>query len=319
MNLASGVTRPNFRPQILRAARDLGADWPSFLQGLLDALSPQMANLVFKAGRALQGAVSEEVIREALRRATEQAVLDVIPMSEYAAWLANGADGLPSFAASLESAALESSLHVAQGMLSELGVDLSLPSLYVQANRWAQHYGADLVRGVSHSTIEGIRGVLDDALKVSFDPGTQYLDEVARRVKGMIGLDVNRGRSLVNYELSLQDQGLSEALIKYRVRQRKEKLLYDRGKTISRTELWNAGHEGQAQAWGQAKAEGQLDHDYKRQWVRSVRNPCPICISLHLQIRGMHESFVAPANGKSYMRPTVHPRCYCHLRLVRAG
>lgn len=306
-------------PQILRSAVDLGADWSSFLQGLLDALGPQMANLVAKAGRALQGAVSEDIIREALRRSTEQAVLDVIPIETYTAWLANGADGLPALATSLESAALESSLHVAHGMLSELGVDLSLPSLYVKANRWAQAYGADLVRGVSHSTIQGIRGVLDDALKAGFDPGTQYLDEVARRVKGMIGLDLNRGRSLVNYEAALREEGASEAMIAHRVKQRYGRLLYDRGKTISRTELWNAGHEGQASAWGQALAEGQLDREYKRQWVRSVRNPCPICISLHLQIRGMHEAFVAPANGKSYMRPTVHPKCYCHLRLVRAA
>lgn len=78
-----------------------------------------------------------------------------------------------------------------------------------------------------------------------------------------------------------------------------------RADLIARTEIMIAAHEGQREAWEQAKDEGLLTGKERRVWI-TVEGACPLCEEL--------EGETAPLDGEypgGIEGPPLHPRCRC--------
>jgi hypothetical protein len=91
-------------------------------------------------------------------------------------------------------------------------------------------------------------------------------------------------------------------------------LTISRAENITRTESVRAFNMGHYQA---AKESGL---DIRKQWSaqpeKDEDNPCPICLSLDMQIVDMNDKFKDKNNSYWFLPPT-HPRCKCRVLYIQ--
>jgi len=198
------------------------------------------------------------------------------------------------------------------------------------AMSWMRRQGATLVTNVEEHTKQGIREVVSNAFREGQD--TTVAARAIMDVKGF-GLTRHQSVSLIRFTRELYTGGfpgsktMSPAKRRKLINQKHATYLRQRARTVAHTEGYNAAAEGQRLFWSEAAAQGELDREkFVLQWVTRMVRTCPRCIALHGKIAeidgGAFTSDTIVGGGRfdgtriTVTRPTVHPRCFCALRLV---
>lgn len=192
-----------------------------------------------------------------------------------------------------------------------------------RAQAWARERSSSLITGVSKTTREAIRGVIERAFSEGIPPRA-----AARLIRPMIGLTPKDAQAVMNLRARLEDasgqtvyagsrairvpeDGFSDEEIENYTDRYSDRLLQDRSETISRTETIAASNEGQRELWEQMVEDGLLDASEQREWsVAEDDRLCPICEDLDGQLAGLDEEFVT-MDGERVIGPPAHPNCRC--------
>jgi SPP1 gp7 family putative phage head morphogenesis protein len=174
-------------------------------------------------------------------------------------------------------AALRRGLKVAAEDDTVVGeIEMSFDAGNPRAKEWVKTQALELVEGISDTTREDIRDLIDEA----FDAGNTTLDvdELTKRITELI----------------------DDA---------------DRADKIARTETMRAANEGQLEAWNQAEEQGLLTGTEQKEWITTPDDRlCPICEPLDgVQVPrdGTFE-----VDGEQLDGPPAHPRCRCTTALA---
>ena len=145
----------------------------------------------------------------------------------------------------------------------------------------------------------------------------------ARRLRDTVGLNERQAIALINFRTGLEEQGLTDALIRRRVEVQRNRFIAQRADTIARTELMTAVNEGRQELWMQLKDQDLIDESRaKRQWItaRDSRVDCKVCEPMDKQLRNIDEPFTT-GDGRQVMIPgeQVHPNDRCTIVLRFKG
>lgn len=266
------------------------------LHAAADAADPKLRRVFREAVEGLRDATDPDALAAALTAGLGDAALDwgVFAVGLQAMQpilltvLVAGAD------VALDAAPLAA---IPEAARVALAFDLTNPA----AVAWTQQHGAELVRGISDRSREGIRRILVEA----FEDGLTA-DEQARRIRELIGLTDRQAAQLENYRRTLDD--LTDDERETLVGRLYRRLIRDRAETIARTESIAAASAGQDLLWQEAVLRGDLlAGEWERFWITTPDDRlCPICLPLDGQraaIGGVFPSGVA--------NPPQHPRCRC--------
>lgn len=213
-----------------------------------------------------------------------------------------------------------------------------------QAANYVKDHAADLVREVSTGTRMAIRDIIHNGFLVG-----HTVHEMARDIRGYIGLTAYGNQRLVNYIKFLRDlqssgrdlahltqaererllrsmgmrvnrfgtlarTGLTAERIRELAAGYQRRLIAERATTIARHETMDASNAGQNILWQQAIDNGLLRADeWERVWlITGDRRTCPRCIPMRGQTAPIGGNY---SNG--VQRPPLHIICRCAERLRR--
>lgn len=178
---------------------------------------------------------------------------------------------------------------------------------------WVNDRAAAFVTEVSATQIEGLRTVIQRAAILE----TLTVDELARAIRPMVGLNRPQAVANMNYFEKLIEGGTSESRAKdlaarYAARQHRY-----RGYLIARTELAFSYNQGSYLGTKQAQEKGYMGDCVKVWSTADDERVCPICGALDGKRVGMDEPFsfstrLATADNPTIkMVPPAHPNCRC--------
>lgn len=181
--------------------------------------------------------------------------------------------------------------------------------------RWGERRAAELLTNSTAEMREGVRA----ALKRGAWGESLGVDELARVIRPVVGLNTPQVRANQNYYRSLTEGGLSpakarEKAVKYAARQHRY-----RAHMIARTELAFAYASAGDQAVHQAQELGYMGKTVKEWCTAETERTCPFCAALDGVRAGMDQVF--PYGGRRgragplYL-PPAHPHCMCAVLYV---
>lgn len=189
---------------------------------------------------------------------------------------------------------------------------LNLGAMNALAADWARERAAVLV-GADADTKALIRDFVTQAVEDGFT-----VDETAKLIEGVIGLDARRALAVERYATDLLETQSSTAAVQEALDRYAERALRDRAETIARTEIMMATNAGQHALWQEAASRGMLD-GLHRIWIQTDdERCCDACDALADQPPvALDEPF--DNDGDAVLHPPLHPRCRCTVGLVRAA
>lgn len=237
--------------------------------------------------RSVFGQGAGEEVSRAIRRGDFQAALErSVEQGAYAAALGGAEPALRSLTARAAAVALEE-LPRPAGRISRAAVE-------IRAARAASERAGDLVTRATRESQLAVRELAEQALLEGRD-----LYRAARSIKQVIGLNRQQAKALDKFALEAQAELLkpkadrlykSPAGVAQAIERERNRLINHRADTIARTELWQAGQDGQEEVWKEAAESGAMD------------------------IRGLGEEFVSKTGERS-TGPLLHVFCFCSKRL----
>lgn len=289
---------------------------------------------------AIRALVLEAIdqLREGIRRAEIDAALEQrspVPIFESAAWAAFGDTLAKIFATASDDAPLLRTMKSAarRALRTTPVVDagaFSFDPVFERAIEWLEREGARLVTVVSDSTRAAIRKVVQDAFAEPLG-----VRQAARRILDIKGFGLNQPQTasfekFVRLAINRQLPGAEDATgkqIQRLIDVRYRKMLRQRARLIAKTESYNAAAAAQRELWSEAVNQNQLDAErYVLEWVTRVIRVCPRCMALSgkiAEIKGGSFTSDPVVGGGKYNgtqivveRPTVHPDCYCAMRVI---
>lgn len=290
---------------------------------------PAIRSLVLEAIDGLRAGIRAAEVEAALAQRSP------VPIFESAAWERFSQTLAKIFGVEDDGALLRTMKSAARKALeSSPVVDSSafvFEPVFTRAVDWLEREGARLVTVVTESTRAAIRRVVQDAFVEPLG-----VRQAARRILEIrgFGLNVPQTRSFERYVGALLTRELpgSEDLsgkqiqrlidIRFRVLRR------ERARLVAKTESYNAAAASQRDLWSEAVTQEQIDPEvYLLEWVTRVIRVCPRCIALAgktAEIQGGTFTSGTIVGGGRFdgtqivvERPTVHPDCYCALRVIR--
>lgn len=159
----------------------------------------------------------------------------------------------------------------------------------------------ELVQGIKDDVREHVRDLVARSFTEALTPG-----DVAREIKGSIGLHKRYRLAVRNYRKRLVEEGKPKGQVEKLSLRYEQRLLKSRAMTVARTESHRAANQGQRSVWREAAAQGYIDRSTARRvWVVDG-NPCDICEPLD----GTETTLDEPYPG-GYEPGEVHPQCMC--------
>lgn len=259
------------------------------------------------AQRAIFGALLDDPTMQELRAGRFAAVLERLDEEHaFIRELAAAADPIRAVATRSASIAVEE--------LPREVRQISRTAVELRARFAAQRQAGELVTNVTQESRAAISELAQQALLEGRD-----VYQTASTLKRVIGLNARQASGFEKFIQAAMDDDRykSAAGVQQAIDREFARLVSRRADIISRTELWQAGQTGQVEAWKQAaddgmpiegldavfvsregeESEGPLIHVfcfcsvrlraveidgrrvYVREWVVSIRNPCPRCLS----------------------------------------
>ena len=185
-----------------------------------------------------------------------------------------------------------------------------------EVKHWTDTMGAAFVTNSTDEQIAAIRFAVARAAQLQ-DMG---VDDLARVIRSMVGLNLPQTRANLNYYVSLRKKGIGkkraeELALKYSHRQHRY-----RAHMIARTELAFAYNKGQHLGVAQAIDRGYMGQTIKLWTDAGDDRVCDTCRELHNRTRRQAVQFNQGFNFKTKLKinnpdidqtPPAHPHCRC--------
>lgn len=267
------------------------------LHRIADRLAPAMRDAFLEAVKALRAKIDPTRLQELLLRGDRGDL--------GAFWRAFEADVAPVLRGPISEALLRAGQQTGQRF--GMSFDLTNP----KAINAIDLHAATLIQGITQES----RAAIVAVLRQGFLNGLP-VDEMARRIRGSIGLSARYATAVETYRQAQLDQGVDPEVVDQRADRYAQRLLRDRAENIARTETLAAANSGQQTAWEEAQRQGYLG-DSARVWIVTPDDRlCDnICAPMDGQIRGMNEPFIT-GEGDAVMTPPAHPQCRCAVGLA---
>lgn len=171
------------------------------------------------------------------------------------------------------------------------------------------------------SLVVGIQGetqkIIQNAVARSFNNALTPR-EVAKQIKGSIGLFPKQEIALMNYQMKLQADGVTGTKLHTMVGKYEDHLLNYRAKMIARTEMRGATNQGQLSVWREASNQDLIDkRTARRVWIAEGPDPCDDCLEMDGEEVGIDDFWTMPDGTQVETPPwNVHPSCYCAASLI---
>jgi len=170
----------------------------------------------------------------------------------------------------------------------------------------------DAVREIANASQEAVQLVLREGFRDGLTP-----QEMARRLRGSLGLTQRYAQAVDTYRQGLLDQGVSVSRAGELADAYARRLLSLRATTIARTESIRAANAGQQAAWETAVNQKLLDPQARRFWVVTDDDRlCPICEAIpDLNPDGvaLTQPFRSAVGELDY--PPAHVMCRCAITI----
>lgn len=284
------------RPGVQKVAPDA---WWRALHRIADALEPQVRTAFLRAVRMVQAKLDIVNLEEALTRGT---------LDRSALWQALESELDSALRAPLREALLGGA-SVADRRLptGSMRFDLTNPA----AVRAVDTEVAILVREITEESRGAIRDLVRQSVQGAFD-----VRQLARQIRGSIGLTSRYATAVQRYHERLVDGGMAEGRAFTRSQAYADRLLRHRATTIARTEVIRATNAGQQTVWTDAQREGLLPHEAKRVWIVTPDDRlCELCAPMEDQAVGLQEPFQSLDVG-AIDYPPLHPQCRCAIGIA---
>lgn len=167
---------------------------------------------------------------------------------------------------------------------------------------WAHNHAGELITDITEDVRAAIRLTVVDSFEAGIPPR-----EVARLIRGGIGLTERDAQAVMTRQLKMLSEGINLELATRRAERYATKLLNSRTLSIARSEGMRAANEGQRLLWKQAVSKGLLDNGQQKELLQT--DPCPLCASMSGERVGLEDDF-------SEGLPPFHSRCRCTEALV---
>ena len=218
------------------------------------------------------------------------------------------AGALDTIGETAEMAGLISAEKLPPNMNERLRWDLQNPAI----KNYIKNRTAKLVVGIQGDTQEVIQNFVARSFTESMSPL-----QVARQIKGSIGLYPAQERALANYRASMIGQGVIGGKLDRMVDAQESKYLDYRSMMIARTEIRGATNSGQLSVWKEAANQDLFDRTRaERVWVAEGPDPCDDCLAMDGVTTTLDDPWIMP-DGTAVDCPPwdVHPHCYCGMEL----
>lgn len=272
--------------------KDMRTGWRA-LHRIADTLEPELRLAFLRAVRLVQARLDLGNLEDALNRGQ----LEHSPF-----WQALESELDSAFRAPIRAAVLGGA-GVADQRLSfgSMRFDLTNPA----AVRAVDQSVATLVQGLTEESRQAIRDLVRQSVQGAFD-----VRQLARQVRGSIGLTTQYAMAVERYRQTQVTNGLSEGRAAARSEAYATRLLRHRATTIARTEVLRATNAGQQAVWNDAQAEGLLPGDAQKTWIVTPDDRlCPRCAPLEGQTVPVTAPFATDAGP--VMQPPLHTSCRC--------
>lgn len=182
-------------------------------------------------------------------------------------------------------------------------VSVRLDAVNPEAVEWARRHAGSLIIGT-----ERIKDAIR-ALIVESQANRITVDELARQIRSIVGLDPRRIAAVANFEKDLRRAGVSQADVLRRVTRYAAAKVRERALLIARTESIDALASGQRALWLRAASQGLLNQrKYGKRWLITPDEiTCRKCEALS-------EAGVIPLTATfpgGFQGPPAHPACRC--------
>ena len=124
----------------------------------------------------------------------------------------------------------------------------------------AQRHAAKMVVKITNETRAAIRALISRSIREGMPPR-----EAARAITAMVGLDRRSAMAAMDLRAELVDKGLPQARVDMITDRFVRKKLRKRAMAVARTETLSALSEGQRLSWQQARDEGLISEDERRE------------------------------------------------------
>ena len=181
--------------------------------------------------------------------------------------------------------------------------------------KWTNDYSAIFVTNVTRDQIQAIREVVKRASQLH----DLNVDELARVIRPMVGLDWRQAQANLNYYESMIKSGVKpkkalEKSIMYSARQNRHRAM-----RIARTELAFAYNQGSYYGTKQAQAQGLIGKVVKEWSTADDERTCEVCAALDGKKIEMDDDF----DFKTKLHhigikrvPPAHPHCRCTVKYI---
>lgn len=178
-----------------------------------------------------------------------------------------------------------------------------LSSVWAQrVAEWIQTRGTRLAVDLTQRQHDAVKAVIRHHLLVDPVP----VEELARRIRPIIGLTAREAQAVQNYRQELLEQGMDPSKVEHWAQNYAGYLHRRRALRIARTETASAFNYGQLETMRQAVREGLVSEVYKVWWTARDERVCLACGPLHGRRVRLEEPF---PNGA--YAPPLHPMCRC--------
>ena len=208
-----------------------GSDLPAAVE-VADRLEPKMRRLFMRAIQEAKGRIPIQELEQALRTGNLQRVLDTLRLAELEGALKVGTTE------TLQQGYL-SGAKVGADQLRRAGINVRFDLMNPRAVAWAESRSSQLVTEIIKVQRIAIQEVVADAFRTG-----RTVDQVARDLRGFIGLHSRQVRASENLRGKLEAQGLDPDKIDRRVEKYERGLLNQRARTIARSEMVQSAHHG---------------------------------------------------------------------------
>lgn len=264
-----------------------------------------VARIINQGWDIMDTGLMQDRAMQMLEASSTEGFLNALPWTQFAEHLGQTVEPI--------SGAVGRAISEELGTIGHAGAKLSLTSVDALSHKYAQEQAGQLIRNISDSQRNTIRGILANA-----QAGNYTVDQAAREIRKGIGLHPAWANAVTNYENRLSAQpapkGYSanrwQQTIDKRVARYREQLIRKRSYNIARTEIITAENLGVYATWSQAIGSGAADVNSRKEWAPGP-GACRICERLSGEIVGWDAPF---SNGA--MMPPAHPSCRCSANLL---
>lgn len=247
--------------------------------------------------------ISPQALLDAWKKADYAKIMEVIP------W-----DALPEDLADLHDSLSETSARSSQFSINAVPAPIKSELRYDTANPRLEHFLRNQTGKLVVQIKDDTREMIQDLVVRSLDEALVPRD-LAGTIKQSVGLYPRLQTAVLNYQASLERQGMKPERVDQLVASYNDRLLTYRAMTIARTETRTAANFGQLAVWRAAADQDLIDRQKAMKvWIVDGK-PCEICEPMDGVAVGLDDMWTLNTGDSVEIPNESHPNCLCGMEL----